>query len=433
MARLLGMSYQVSPMRRRVLIVGGGAREHALGASFSDAELFFAPGNAGTAALGTNVPLRAGDPLGIAAWARENRVDLVVVGPEAPLAMGIIDHLSLHGISAFGPSARAALLEASKSFTKRLAKRAGVPTADAEVFDDANAAVEYVRAASRPLVIKADGLAGGKGTILASGAQEAVAAIQALMIERVVGDAGKCVLVEETLAGEEISFHVIVDGDTLHPLPIARDYKRLRDGDLGPNTGGMGAVAPIDMGEPLSGRILEKIIAPTLRELQREGIVFRGVLYAGLMISRGEPSLLEFNVRFGDPEASVIVPRLSGDLFELLRSPSSIRDVRARSSGASLAVVLATSGYPSAAETGAAISGMGDVANSISVHHANTEVADGALVTSGGRALVVVANEDTVALARESALAAAHTIQFLGKHYRTDIGKELELGTEKRS
>jgi phosphoribosylamine---glycine ligase len=420
-------------MARRVLVVGSGAREHALGKSIAEAgvHLLFAPGNAGTSRIGRNVAVRVDDVGGLVDLAARESVDLVVVGPELPLALGLVDALAARGISAFGPSRAAARLEASKEHMKRFLARHAIPTAPFDVFSDARLAKEHVRRRGGPIVVKADGLAAGKGVVVAHTTEEALTAIDLMMCEGAFGDAGRTVVIEDVLAGEEASFHVVCDGKRIVPLAPAQDHKRVGDGDRGPNTGGMGAYAPAPLVTPsVEATILDRILAPTVDALAREGTPFRGVLFAGLMVERGEPRVLEYNVRFGDPEASVVLP-LEGCVLDLLDGAargdlSAYAGARRRSSGAAaLSVVMAAEGYPGKPVTGDAISGLEEAAlePGAFVLHAGTALGPaGSVVTAGGRVLTVGACAATLALAAEAAYRTVGRIHFRGEHHRTDIG-----------
>src|SRR5580698_5761147 len=336
----------------RVVVVGAGSREHALAAAFSAAghEVVCAPGNTGTASVGRNVDVAANDVPRLVDLASTERASLVVVGPELPLQLGLVDALEARGVPAFGPTRSAARLEGSKVFMKRFCERYGIRTASFAVFDDPEAADRYVREAGRPLVVKADGLAAGKGVCVADTAEDALAAIDRIMRKREFGDAGSSVVIEELLLGEEASFHVVSDGTNAVALAPAQDHKRVGDGDRGPNTGGMGAYAPAPVVDAVvHDRVIKEIVGPTLEGMAREGMPFRGALFVGLMVDRGVPTVLEYNVRFGDPEATVLVPTYAGDWFELLSASAGGDVSQIRSSppaGSALAVVMAAAGYP---------------------------------------------------------------------------------------
>jgi phosphoribosylamine--glycine ligase len=414
-----------------VVVVGGGAREHALGSALSASghQLVFAPGNAGTAAIGRNVELAASDVPGLVDLAVGERASLVVVGPEVPLTLGLVDALEARGVSAFGPTRSAARLEGSKVFMKRFCERNGIRTAPFAVFDDPDAADRYVREVGRPLVVKADGLAAGKGVTVAATVDEALGAIDTIMRKREFGEAGRWVVIEERLVGEEASFHVVSDGANAVVLAAAQDHKRVADGDRGPNTGGMGAYAPapvVDAG--VHERVMREIVRPTLDSMVREGAPFRGALFVGLMIDAGVPSVLEYNVRFGDPETTVLVPTYAGDWFELL-SAAATGDVSRITTkppqGSALAVVMAAAGYPSSPRAGDAIEGLdAPMPPGVFVRHAGTRLApDGRIVTAGGRVLAVGAHGETLRQAAATAYDAVSRIHWLGEHHRNDIGR----------
>jgi phosphoribosylamine--glycine ligase len=416
---------------KSVLIVGSGAREHALARALVNEKVrvVCAPGNPGTARIGKNASLGVLDFPGILALVRSEKIDLVVVGPELPLVVGIADALNQANLPVFGPSRAAARLEGSKRFMKQICVRAGVKTAAFEAFDDADRAEAYVRSANRPLVVKADGLAAGKGVTVASTTDEACEAIDRAMRKKIFGDAGKVVVIEELLAGREASFHVVCSARGIFPLVAAQDHKRLMDDDRGPNTGGMGAYAPAPIVTPeLETKIIDQIIAPTLDVMRAEGAPFSGVLFAGLMIENDDAQLLEFNVRFGDPETSVLAPLTRG-LYDLLFAAATGESLDGRASidrdAAAVSVVMAADGYPGNVKTGDVIQGI-DAAEKISgahVLHAGTKLRDdGALLTSGGRVLNVVGCGASFEVARECAYAAVDQIHFRGAQARRDIG-----------
>ena len=408
------------------LILGSGAREHALAWKIQRSpnlkELFCAPGNPGTASIATNVPIPADDAGQILAWIRSHPVDLVVVGPEAPLVKGVADALTAAGIAVFGPSAAAAALEGSKAFAKEVMASAGVRTAKAMVFESAAEAEAYVRR-QRAVVVKADGLAAGKGVAVARGPEEAVAAIRSLSG---LGDASRRLLIEERLEGEEVSVIALCDGERFVLLPPAQDHKRVGDGDVGPNTGGMGAFAPAPFLDA-SGlrRVGALVIEQVLREMARRGSPFRGALYAGLMLTASGPKVLEFNCRFGDPEAQVLVMQLREDLLPLLLACAR-GELRPRElvyeTGTSICVVLAAEGYPQTPKTGDPILGLDRPLDEVQVFHAGTRRQDGQLVTSGGRVLSVCARRPHLTEARQAVYRAIEGIRFRGMHYRRDIG-----------
>ena len=396
-----------------------------------------APGNAGTLEIGENASVAVDDVNGIVRLAVETRANLVFVGPELPLSLGLVDALAAARVPAFGPSRAAAQLESSKAFMKRFLKRHGIPTAAFEVFGPSHvaAAREYIVRAARPLVIKADGLAAGKGVVVAQTTEEALHAVDRMLVQGAFGDAGRTVIVEEVLLGEEVSFHVVSDGERFVALPPAQDHKRVFDGDRGPNTGGMGAYAPAPLvTDALHDAIVSRVIEPTLAGLAREGTPFRGALFAGIMVVEGEPIVLEFNVRFGDPEATVLVPLYEvssgASWLELLRGsaegrlPEGASRSAVHSGLAALSVVVAAEGYPDAPVLGDAIAGLDLPAlPGTTIYHAGTKKrADGAVVSSGGRVLTVGAVGETLALAAERAYTAVDRLSFRGAHHRRDIG-----------
>ncbi len=414
----------------KILVVGSGAREHALAWRLAGegAEVHVAPGNGGTTEVAVNHAVDASDVPGQVALARRLGVDLVVVGPEAPLVAGLVDALGQAGVRAFGPRKKAARLEGSKVYAKELMRRAGVPTADFEVFDDAAAAKAYVRRAGRPLVVKADGLAAGKGVTVAADGGEAVDAIERLMERRQFGDAGARVVIEERLLGPEVSYHVVSDGERFVALAPAQDHKRAFDGDKGPNTGGMGAYSPPPMVDTaLEEAIVEEVVRPTLRQLRAEGQPLVGALFVGLMIVDGRPQVLEYNVRFGDPETECLMARWGGSVVELLDGAArgDLSGVEPLwSAPASLCVVLASSGYPGAYRTGERIEGLEEASavEGVVVFHAGTRREGDAILTAGGRVLCVTATGASIAEAAERAYAAADRVRFSGRQLRRDIG-----------
>jgi len=415
-----------------ILVVGSGGREHALAWKLRQSprvdRLYVAPGNAGTAEVAENLPVAAEDIEGLLAAARERRIDLTVVGPEAPLAAGIVDRFSAVGLRVFGPSRAAAQLEASKVFAKDLMARHGIPTAPYRVFRDYREALAYVRSRPCPLVVKADGLAAGKGVTVCQELGEAEAALQRTMVEREFGAAGERVVIEECLSGQEASVLAFTDGETVRPMVVAQDHKALLDGDRGPNTGGMGAYAPAGIvGPALLQEITATILQPTVAALQREGILYRGVLYAGLMLTAEGPRVLEFNGRFGDPETQAILPLLEDDLLPILEAcldgTLAARPLR-WADRYCLCVVAAAEGYPGSYRKGLPITGLEAVrglAETV-VFHAGTKAVDGQVVTAGGRVLGVAALGDTLAEAAARAYAGIERIHFEGMHYRHDIG-----------
>ena len=415
----------------RVLVVGSGGREHALcwaiAASPLLSKLWCAPGNPGIAAIAERVPIAADETDRLVAFACENAVDLVVPGPEAPLVAGLADALQATGVPCCGPTAVAARLEGSKSYAKELCDVAAIPTARWERFDDAEAAREFVRRRGAPVVVKADGLAGGKGVVVAATEDEALTAIAAMMEARSFGDAGATVVIEEYLTGTEVSVFALCDGEHAIPLGSAQDRKRVGEGDVGPNTGGMGAVSPA-LPQEQEAAAVDSIIRPVLAEMVRRGTPFRGVLFAGLMLTSEGVKLVEFNVRFGDPECQALMPRLKSDLLPALMAACDGElahfDLRWNDL-ASIAVVLAARGYPDAPERGGEIRGLDRAADvpGVQVFHAGTEVdAEGLLRATGGRVLTVCAASPDVATARHAAYAAIDRIDWPGGFCRRDIG-----------
>ena len=414
----------------KILDVGSGGREHALAWKLKQSpaveRIFCAPGNAGTEEIGENVAIAANDLPALARFAKENRIDLTVVGPDDPLAAGIVDLFDAEGLRVFGPTKSAARLESSKIFAKELMRKMRIPTARAAIFEKQEAAAAFLKESRFPIVIKADGLALGKGVIVAKDVEEGQATIDAMMKERRFGEAGTRVLIEECLIGSECSLHALVDGGSYRMLATARDHKRAHDGDTGPNTGGMGAFCPADnFSAELQARFDREVMGPLLEGLCESGVNFRGLLFPGLMITADGPRVLEFNCRFGDPETQAILPRLKSDLLPLLEATIDGKLDRATiewDQRAAVTVVLASGGYPGKYDVGKPISGL-DRAGAQAVHifHAGTRRENGKVVTAGGRVLAVTALGETVAAARERAYEAASQIHFEGCHYRRDI------------
>jgi len=415
----------------KVLVIGGGGREHALvwklAQDRSRPTLYCAPGNAGTAALGTNLSIAAEDVAGLVAWARTERPDLTVIGPEAPLCAGLTDLLEADGLRVFGPNRQAAQLEGSKVFAKEVMEAAGVPTARSASFTDPVAAKAYVRQQGAPIVVKAEGLAAGKGVTVCASVAEAEAAIDAALCAGIFGTAGARILVEECLEGPEASILALVDGTRCVLLASSQDHKRAHDGDTGPNTGGMGAYSPAPVvTDALWPLIQEQVFGRTLAELQKRGIVFKGVLYAGLMLTPDGPKVLEFNTRFGDPETQVILPRLDGDLiplFEACIDGTLSADMLAWKADACVTVVMAAGGYPGAYARGAVIRGLEDADDlpGVTVFHAGTRLAPEGVVTSGGRVLSVTALGAALPEAIQRAYEGMDRITFAGGWCRRDI------------
>ncbi len=417
----------------RVLVVGGGGREHALAWAVSRSplltKLFCAPGNPGIAEVAECVPIGAEDVPGMVAFARGQAIDLVVVGPEAPLTLGLADACAAAGIACFGPGAAAARLEGSKAFCKEVADAAGVPTAAWARFDDPVAARRYVRANGAPIVVKADGLAAGKGVVVAATIAEAEAAIAEIMEARVHGAAGASVVIEECLVGEEVSFFALCDGERAIPLGAAQDHKRVGEGDTGPNTGGMGAYSPPPAFTPaLQEEVMARIVSPTLAEMARRGTPFRGVLFAGLMLTASGPKLIEFNVRFGDPECEALMLRLESDVLPALRDAAAGRlsgEGLRWSAEPSLVVVMAAEGYPGSPRRGTRITGLERAAavRDVTIFHAGTaRDGSGAVVANGGRVLALGATGPTLQAARDAAYAGVEAVDWPGGFCRRDIG-----------
>jgi len=418
----------------KVLIVGGGGREHAFTWKVAQSprvtEIFVAPGNAGTAGepKATNVNIAAEDVDGLLSFAKNNSVDLTLVGPEAPLVAGIVDVFRAAKLRIFGPSQRAAQLEGSKAFTKDFLARHKIPTAAYANFTEVKPAVAYIEQQGAPIVVKADGLAAGKGVIVAQTKSEAIAAVHDMLAGNVFGDAGHRVVIEEFLQGEEASFIVMADGKHILPLATSQDHKACDDGDQGPNTGGMGAYSPAPVVTPaLHARVMREVIEPTVRGMAAEGHRYTGFLYAGLMISAdGTPKVLEFNCRFGDPETQPIMMRLKTDLIDLTEAAvdGHLDQITAEwDSRVALGVVMAAGGYPGSYKKGDEIKGLGAIkGEDVKVFHAGTRTEDGRVVTHGGRVLCVTALGDTVKAAQARAYEAVSAIRWNNVHYRHDIG-----------
>jgi len=418
----------------KVLVIGGGGREHALAWKLAQSPklqcVYVAPGNGGTASDARLENVAITDPAALADFAQREKIVLTVVGPEAPLAAGVVDLFRSRGLRIFGPTRAAAQLESSKAFSKAFMQRHGIPTARYQTFDNAAAAHAHVDAQGAPIVVKADGLAAGKGVVVAMSLPQAHVAIDA-MLDGTLGvqhnDGGARVVIEEFLAGEEASFIVMVDGDHVLPLATSQDHKRLRDDDEGPNTGGMGAYSPAPVVTPnLHAKVMHEIIKPTMAGMRRDGIVFTGFLYAGLMIdAQGNPKTLEFNTRLGDPEAQPILMRLKSDLFDVLMhaTDGTLDQVELQwDRNVALGVVMAAGGYPEDPRKGAVITGVPAPADDLMVFHAGTTLQGGALSVSGGRVLCVTALGATVKGAQQRAYEGVDSIRFEGAQHRRDIG-----------
>ena len=415
----------------RILVIGSGGREHALvwklqQSPYAD-RIFCAPGNAGTGEIAENIPIRASDLQALVSFAKENRVDLTVVGPDDPLAAGIIDLFAAEKLRAFGPDKSAARIESSKVFAKELMRAHKIPTAEARTFSDSNEALRYCEQMKFPLVIKADGLALGKGVIIAGDSATARATIDEMMNQHRFGDAGRRIVIEEFLQGTECSMHALVDGKHYVLLESARDHKRALDGDQGPNTGGMGAVSPANSwNSELQSQFEAQIMQPVLRSLLEKGVTFRGLLYPGLIVTSDGLRVLEFNCRFGDPETQALLPRMKSDLLPLLEATidGSIDKCAIEwDARTAVTVVLASTGYPGKYETGKSISGLDDAAEleNVQIFHAGTKRDGDQVKTAGGRVLAVTALGATIEAARACAYEAVSRIHFENCHYRRDI------------
>ena len=422
-----------------ILLLGSGGREHALAKKLAESPrcgtLYIAPGNGGTLQEGVNVALAEDDPEAVAAFAREEGIGLVVIGPEAPLVAGVADAVRAAGIACFGPGAEGAQMEGSKRFSKELMERAGIPTAAYGSFTDEEAALAYVREQGAPLVVKADGLAAGKGVVVATEQGQAEEAVRECFAGA-FGDAGSTVVIEECLTGPECSLLAFTDGKTVRPMVTAQDHKRALEGDRGPNTGGMGVYSPVPIVTDEELAVMKRVMVDTVAELAAEGIDYRGCLYGGFMLTPEGPKVLEFNARFGDPETQVILPRLKNDLVDVMLACAEQRlddvELSWRDEWA-VAVVLTSAGYPGSYENGKVITGVedADALDGVTVYHAGTAVTDtGELVTSGGRVLAVTALGDTFEAARDLAYAACEKIDFEGKTLRHDIGLKALRGRE---
>ena len=427
----------------KVLVVGGGGREHAIIRKLKEAkaapQLYCAPGNGGIAADAVCVPIKATDVQAMVEWAVQNAMDYVVVAPDDPLALGMVDALAEKGIPAFGPDKAAARIEASKVFSKDLMKKYGIPTARYEAFSDAESARAYIRAQGKyPVVVKADGLALGKGVLICEDEAAAMAAVKSMMEDGAFGASGSRVVVEEFLTGPEVSVLSFTDGQTVVPMVSSMDHKRALDGDRGLNTGGMGTIAPNPCYTPeLAQACMRTIFQPTIEAMRAEGCPFRGCLYFGLMLTPDGPKVIEYNCRFGDPETQVVLPLLDGDLLEIMQATTNgtLAGVPVKWKAASAAcVVLASGGYPQKYESGKPITGLvnGQLpGGGATVFHAGTKLEDGGLVTAGGRVLGVTAVAETLQAAVKAAYAAAENIHFEGMHMRSDIGaRALAAGKE---
>ena len=417
----------------KVLMIGSGGREHALIRSLKKSEkvteIFCAPGNGGISFDATNVPIPVTDKEGIVKFATENKIDLVFVAPDDPLADGMVDALENAGVRAFGPNAAAARIEASKVFSKNLMKKYNIPTADYNVFSDSASAIEFIKTNDKyPIVVKADGLALGKGVIIANDFDEAKDAVNSIMEDKIFGKSGNNIVVEEFIKGPEVSVLSFCDGKTVKPMVSSMDHKRIFDGNKGPNTGGMGTISPNPYyDDEMAQLCMETIFTPTVKAMAAEGCAFKGCLYFGLMLTKDGPKVIEYNSRFGDPETQVVLPRLETDLFDICNAviDGTLDKLEIEwSDSACACVVLASGGYPGSYEKGKKITGLDNngQAENVTVYHAGTAIKDGEIVTSGGRVLGVTALGDTLDNALKTAYNAVKTISFDGVQYRNDIG-----------
>ena len=416
----------------KVLVVGGGGREHAicwkLAQSPKVTELFCAPGNAGIAQVAQCVPIKATDVDAMVAWARDNAMDFVMVAPDDPLALGMVDALEAAGIPAFGPRKNAAIIEASKIFSKNLMEKYHIPTAQYQTFTELPAAEDYIRAQGAPIVVKADGLALGKGVVVAQTVDEALTAVQEMMADGKFGDSGSRVVIEECMTGPEVTVLAFADGEHVVPMPSSQDHKRAYDGNQGPNTGGMGAISPSPNYTPeVAQRCMDEIFLPTMAALKAEGRPFQGVLYFGLMLTPSGPKVVEYNARFGDPECQAVLSLLDSDLMDILQAcrAGTLDQVDIRwKDAAACCLVLASGGYPVSYQSGYPISGLDEAGKSAVVFHAGTARNDaGDIVTKGGRVLGVTATGADLGQAIDGAYSAAKHISFTDMHFRTDIGR----------
>ena len=416
----------------KVLVVGGGGREHAICWKLAQSprveQLYCAPGNAGIARLAQCVPIKATDVDGMVAWARENAMDFVMVAPDDPLALGMVDALEGAGIPAFGPRKNAAVIEASKAFSKELMKKYRIPTARYETFTDMEAALAYVEAQGAPIVVKADGLALGKGVVVAQTVEEARTAVREMMGDKKFGESGSTVVIEECMTGPEVTVLAFCDGEHLAPMPSSQDHKRAFDGNRGPNTGGMGAFSPSPNYTPeIAAECMEKIFLPTVQALNAEDRPFKGVIYFGLMLTKDGPKVVEYNARFGDPETQAVLSLLDSDLLDIFEAcvngTLDQLDIRWKK-GAACCLVLASGGYPVKYQSGYPISGLEEAGRSAVVFHAGTRTGEkGEILTAGGRVLGVTALGGSLEEAIANAYAAAGPVTFQDMHFRTDIGR----------
>ncbi|MBI5191840.1 MAG: phosphoribosylamine--glycine ligase [Nitrospirae bacterium] len=419
----------------KVLVIGSGGREHALVWKIAQSprvtKIYCAPGNAGISRVAECIPIQPVDITNLISFAKQEGISLTVVGPEAPLAIGIVDRFREAGLRIFGPSMAAAQMEASKIFSKNIMNKYNIPTAESKDFTEVKPAIDYIKEKGAPLVIKADGLAAGKGVIIASTEQEAIDALKLLMIDKAFGQAGERIIIEEFLAGEEASFLVFTDGQVIVPMPLSRDHKRIFDNDKGPNTGGMGAYSPVSsVSREIIDTVIRDIVKPVIEGLEKEGCNYEGILYTGLMITpEGKPKVLEFNCRFGDPEAQPILMRLETDIVDIIEAviDKRLNKIEVKwSDKAAVCVVMASGGYPEKYQNGTIITGLDSIIDmeDIVVFHAGTALKDDNIVTAGGRVLGVTARGEDMTIAKKRAYEAIGRISFEGMQYRTDIGKK---------
>lgn len=416
----------------KVLVIGSGGREHALCWKIRQSQkvrkIFCAPGNAGISRIAECINIKADSLEDLIEFARYESIDLTVVGPEAPLTSGIVDLFQKEGLKVFGPAQSAAELEGSKAFAKNLMRKYGIPTAEYKTFSSFLEAENYIRLKGAPIVVKADGLAAGKGVIIAETVQDAIDAVRMMMKDKIFGSAGKKVVIEECLKGEEASFLAFTDGETVIPMASAQDHKRIFDGDKGPNTGGMGAYSPAPVvTEDMERKIMDRVMIPTVRAMKADGRKYKGVLYAGLMIDKGEPKVLEFNVRFGDPETQPILMRLDNDIIDIFNAviEGELRGKELRwKKDASVCVVLASDGYPGSYRKGEVITGLeeAEAMDGVVVFHAGTTLENGNILTDGGRVLGVTGLDTDIKSAITKTYSAVNKIHFNGMQYRRDIG-----------
>ncbi|MBH9968588.1 phosphoribosylamine--glycine ligase [[Bacillus] enclensis] len=415
----------------RILVIGRGGREHAIARKLAESEsvsqVFCAPGNPGMAQVAECIPVQETDYAALISFAKEKDIDFTFVGPENPLLEGIVDEFLTEGLKIFGPSKSAAIIEGSKSFSKELMKKYNIPTASYEVFTDIEAASAYIKKAGAPIVIKADGLAAGKGVVVAQTEEEALLALEEMLLDKKFGDASVKVVIEECLVGEEFSLMAFVQGENVYPMVIAQDHKRAFDSDLGPNTGGMGAYSPVPhIPEEMVKEAVSTVLLPTAEAMVKEGRPFTGILYAGLMLTAEGPKVIEFNARFGDPETQVVLPRMKSDFGLVIRDLLDGKEISLEwKEEAVLGVVLASDGYPEGYQKGVSLPELQGLKEDALVFHAGTaRNEEGELVTDGGRVLLIAAEAGSVEAAYDSVYEKLHTIRWRGLFYRKDIGKK---------